>query len=234
MPELSITLLCFNKYNFTKSCLDDLIKLPEDKYEIIVVDNGTDETQERLKDNKRIIYHKNSTNLGFAGGSNISYKLSTAPNVMFINNDIRVKELHSSWPEKILDEIKKDDNCIVGPTGGFVDPKNGFQFVYESHNDGRKINYMSGWCLTASKNTWNKLITNNYVGPFSEEFGLAYFEDVDLSFRAARKNIKFNLVNIPVIHFGKISSSQINTYALYNNARKIFLNKWGNNNDNRK
>jgi GT2 family glycosyltransferase len=225
--QVSIVIPVFNKFNFTKSCLNDLKPL-KGNCEVVVVDNGSsDETKSQLEDNKDIVYIRNDVNYGFAKACNIGFAKSTGKYVMFLNNDIRVKEKHNTWPIHIISEIENDRNCIVGPTGGYVDPKDDFKFVYESHNDGRKINYMSGWCLTAYRDTWDKLIINDYCGPFSEEFGLAYFEDTDLSFRATRQGIGFKLVDIPVVHFGKISSSQINTYELYNKARRIFINKWG-------
>jgi glycosyltransferase involved in cell wall biosynthesis len=41
---LSIVVVVFNKWNFTKSCLKDLVQLPAD-HEIIVIDNASsDET----------------------------------------------------------------------------------------------------------------------------------------------------------------------------------------------
>lgn len=49
IPVLSIVIPVFNKYAFTKACLTDLSKLPED-HQIIIVDNGsTDETRAELK-----------------------------------------------------------------------------------------------------------------------------------------------------------------------------------------
>ena len=94
---------------------------------------------------------------------------------------------------------------------------------------------MSGWCLAASKEIWNKLeikrenqFTTEKIYPqiFSEEFGNAYFEDTDLSFRARELQIPFKVVDIPVVHFGRISSNQLNTQQLYTSAKQIFFNKW--------
>ena len=59
MFRLSICIPVYNKYAFTKSCLDDLYKLPED-HEIIIIDNGsTDDTGSLLKNNNRIKYIRN-------------------------------------------------------------------------------------------------------------------------------------------------------------------------------
>lgn len=224
MNKLSIVIPVFNKWNFTKSCLDDLSKLPTDTHEIIIVDNAsTDETRASIHEDKYdfVRYVRNDTNLGFAKACNAGFSLSIGNTVMFLNNDIRVKKDHNSWTDTIVNALNK--NNIVGPTGGKID--HNFQFLYETKDDNKSINYMSGWCLSAYRDTFNKLIINNYPGPFSEEFW-TYFEDTDLGFRATRLGIEFKLVDIPVVHFGKITSSQINTHKLYNEARKVFIQKW--------
>lgn len=224
---LSIVIPVYNKYNFTKSCINDLLHLPED-HEIIIVDNGsTDETQKSLDGNKEIVYNRNSENLGFAKACNIGYHLATAPNVLFLNNDIRVKDRKDTWTQEL---IKACPNGLVGPTMGQLD--NDLNFIQESNKVLPGKSYMSGWCLAASKSVWSALhvsrgTSDNQIPQiFSEEFGLAYFEDTDLSFRARKLNIPFQVVDIPVVHFRKQTSKQLNTHLLYQNARKIFVKKW--------
>lgn len=224
MDKISIVIPVFNKWNFTKSCLNDLSHLPRDTHEVIVVDNGSaDETSVEIRKDAYDFarYTRSDENLGFAVGCNTGFSLATGNIVMFLNNDIRVKQNHNNWTDAIFKEL--NDRNIVGPSGGKID--HNFQFLYETKDPSKSINYMSGWCLSAYKETFNKLKVNDY-GPFSEEFGKAYFEDTDLGFRASRQGIEFKLVDIPVVHFGKITSTQINVPKLYNEARKIFIDKW--------
>jgi GT2 family glycosyltransferase len=244
MNKLSIVIPVFNKWNFTKSCLNDLMQLSSD-HEIIIIDNGSsDETNieiskldkdfNQLKNGKAgLAYYRFEENQGFAKGCNKGYQISTGNNIIFINNDIRVKSKHENWTQIILDSIK--ENTLVGPTGGMIDPIN-FQFLYETRDPNKPKNYMSGWCLAASRSTWEKLHIPRIDGKrgaqiFSEEF-FCYFEDTDLGFRASKLSIEFRLVDIPVVHFGKITSGQISTHKLYSEARKIFITKWsGKNHD---
>jgi O-antigen biosynthesis protein len=230
---LSIIIPVYNKFNFTRSALDDLSKLPND-HEIIIADNGsTDETQSQLKDSKEIIYLRSETNQGFAKANNYAYNYVTAPNVLFLNNDIRVKEKHSSWTQILIDKCSQG---LVGPTMGQLDNK--LNFVQEANHILSGKSYMSGWCLASSTKILDSLsiprsykINNDLNSQdfqiFSEEFGIAYFEDTDLSFRARKLKIPFIVVDIPVVHFGKVTSKQLNTYQLYKNAREIFVKKWG-------
>jgi O-antigen biosynthesis protein len=229
---LSIIIPVFNKYNFTKSCLNDLLHLPED-HEIIVVDNASsDETNKELDGNKEIVYCRNDQNLGFAKACNIGYGLSTAPNILFLNNDIRVKSNKDTWTQPL---IKMCANSLVGPTMGQLNNK--LEFVQEANRFLPGKSYMSGWCLASSREIWSKLwiprketvaetVNKSIPQIFSEEFGLAYFEDTDLSFRARKLGINMEVVEIPVVHFGKQSSKQLNTAKLYNEARQIFVKKW--------
>lgn len=225
---LSIVIPVWNKYNFTKSCIKDISQLPVD-HEIIIVDNAsTDETHEELKNNSRVVYVRNSENLGFAKACNVGYGVSTAPNVLFLNNDIRVKSNHTDWTAPL---IKECSNGLVGPTMGQLDSN--LNFVKEADAVLPGKSYMSGWCLASSKSIWEKLtiprpVTDMSAAPqvFSEEFGLAYFEDTDLSFRARSQKINFTVVPVPVVHFGKQTSSQLNTRKLYLEAREIFVRKW--------
>jgi GT2 family glycosyltransferase len=221
MKKISIAICVYNKWNFTKSCLSDLSKLSND-HEIIVVDNGSsDETKHQLDNSKEITYFRSEENKGFAWGSNKGYSLSSAPNVLFLNNDIRVKSNFENWTQPIIDKCSEG---LVGPTMGLLD--NQLNFVKESNTYlDSPYSYMSGWCLASSKEIWDKLIINNYSGPFSEEF-FCYFEDTHTSFLARKLDVKMNVVEIPVVHFGRVSSQQLNTHLLYKKAREIFISKW--------
>lgn len=226
---LSIVIPVFNKYNFTKSCLADLSKLPSD-HEIIIVDNGSsDETESALSNSKEIVYKRNDVNLGFAKACNMGYSYSTAPNILFLNNDIRVKSDYSTWTQPL---IEKCPYGLVGPTMGQLNSD--FAFIKEANEVLPGNSYLSGWCLAASREIWSRFwiprsVTTTSMSPaqiFSEEFGLAYFEDTDLGFRARQLDVLMQVVNVPLIHFGKQSSSQINTKMLYLQAREIFIKKW--------
>jgi GT2 family glycosyltransferase len=227
--RLTICIPVYNKYAFTKSCLTDLFRLPSD-IEIIVTDNASaDDTQTELSKITQSNFHyiRNETNGGFAKASNQAYSNATSNNVLFLNNDIRVKD--NKWIDMIIDAI--EDDHLVGPTGGYVDAKNDFKFCYETSDTNKPINYMSGWCLAGNKSTFDKLNIpreNNDTRPqiFSEEFFL-FYEDSDLGLRATKQGIKFKIISdFPVVHFGHISSAQLNTAKWYNISRQIFLNKW--------
>jgi len=239
---LSIVIPVFNKWNFTKACLTDLSGLTDD-HQIIIIDNGsTDETNDEIMKlaetpglRYKLTYKKNEVNLGFAKACNQGYSMAIAPNVLFLNNDIRVKSNHQDWTQEL---IKWCPQALVGPTMGQLD--NELNFVQEANRSLPGKSYMSGWCLASSKEIWDKLdnrrdtieLYDRTPPPqiFSEEFGLAYFEDTDLSFRARNLGIAMHVIEIPVVHFGKQTSRQLNTHQLYKQARQIFVKKWSKDN----
>ena len=196
--SLSIVIPVWNKFNFTHDCLRDLMLLPDD-HEIIVVDNGnTDETQARLtltpsdptklfspsevKIATRINYQRLATNLGFAQACNRGYKVASAPNVLFLNNDIRVRTNHIDWTRPLIEAANAGK--LTGPTIGHLNQQLNFVREDDAFSDGTLVDYLSGWCLAGSKKVFDKLVLTGDEGPFSSEFGLAYFEDTDLSMRA--------------------------------------------------
>ncbi len=217
--KFSIIIPVFNKKAFTLSCLKDLSHLKD--CEIIVVDNGsTDGTKEECEKLSNIFYIRLEKNTGFAHACNVGYQASTNDQICFLNNDIKILSNHESWISS-LETTKKE---LIGPTMGLLDSN--LEFIKEEN---KKIvdpyAYMSGWCLSSYRATWELLkLPGNQI--FSEEFGLAYFEDTDLSFRAKQKQIEFTVASIPVVHYGKQTSKQLNTYELYSNAKKIFHKKW--------
>jgi len=215
MSKISIVIPVFNKFNFTKSALDDLTKLKD--CEIIVVDNAsTDETEEELK-KYSIVYIRNQENLGFAKACNIGFAKASSNYVLFLNNDIRVKFDFENWTDTLI-----NSPYISGPTMGLLDKD--FSFVKEENKMLVGNFYLSGWCIGAKKEIWKQLdLSTNEI--FSEDF-FCYFEDADLSFRAKKKKIPLNIVEVPVVHFGKTSSKQLNVAMLYQKAKAIFVRKW--------
>lgn len=224
--KLSIVIPVFNKWNFTKSCLNDLSKLPDD-HEIIIIDNASsDETvreinsfQDKLSN---LVYVRNEENVFHSKACNQGYAISQADVVLFLNNDIRVKSNHQSWTDSLLqsDLLK---NSIFGPTMGQLDDK--FNFVKEANQQLQGHVYMSGWCLAGHKEVLHKLeVAPNQV--WSERYPM-YFNDTDLSFRAVKLGIDLKTISLTdVVHFGKVSSSQVNVSKLYHEGRAVFLKDW--------
>jgi len=215
MTLLSIIIPCFNNYNFTLAAINDLSKLPDD-HEIIIFDNGSSDNTTSFSSNHRIKYIRSEVNLGFSKANNLSVQQCSGENIMFLNNDIRVKENHSSWTASLIKHAQA--GYICGPTGGLLTPT--FEYIKEVDKiiDSPQF-YMCGWNLTMSRSNYEKL------NGWSEDF-FAYFEDVDLSWRAKEINIPFKIESCPLHHFGRITGKKLGLSDIYTKSKEIFTNKW--------
>lgn len=219
--KLAIVIPVFNNWFYTKNIISQLTLLPKN-HKVIIIDNASTDETKNLQDVMR-----NEINLGFGKACNMGYSKAKGlgyENVMFLNNDVKVLTNFNNWTEELLSNC--EDDVLVGPTAGVLD--NNLNFVCETSkwpNNGH--GYLSAWCICGSINTWDKLIINNDIGPFSTEF-FAYFEDTDLSFRAKQKNIELRLIPITVKHYGRMTGKKLNLGSIFTQSRAIFLSKWRN------
>jgi GT2 family glycosyltransferase len=88
--DLSIIIVNYNTKDLTLGCVDSIFKSkPKAGYEIIVVDNGSDEKLDRSKDFKLI---ENKENLGFAKGVNQGIRIAKGDYVLLLNSDTIVRK----------------------------------------------------------------------------------------------------------------------------------------------
>lgn len=231
--KLSIVICAFNRVQFTLHALNILFYLPQDQVEIIVVDNAsTDATQQAMLDiNKpNFRYIRNDTNLFHSGGCNKGYEVATGEIILFLNNDIGCKSSMDDlegWADKLIAEVESHSNTLIGKTAGYIDPKKDYQFAYETIDSNKPHNYISGWLIAAKRETWDKLKQKDTNGPWDNIRLPLYFNDGDVSFRAKKLGIGLRLMELPLDHYGKISSAQLNIPKLYNEARKVFIGLHG-------
>lgn len=218
---LTIVMLAHNNIMYTASALRDLAHLDRSKYEVILVDNGSSDLTHTLEKQFDINYIRLESNLGFGKACNIGYRKAKYDNIMFLNNDIKVRDKFDSWPEPIIEQCH---NGLVGPTMGQLDRN--LHFIKEANENLDGLSYMSGWCLSASKkHVFSKLeCRKDHI--FNEFQYFCYFEDVDLSFTARRKKVPLIVVDVPVIHYGRKTTALLNTGKLYTEAQKVFNNNW--------
>lgn len=233
MAKLNIITPVHNQWIFTENYIKDLSHLDEN-HEIIIIDNNsTDGTYYKINElinnlqfKCKFTIIKNFENTGFALGSNIGYQKSQEDIVLFLNNDIRVDKPNLyTWTNYIFDTI--EDNCIYSPTGGLIDSK--YNFIYETTNNNKQINYLSGWLMYGKRSTFEKIknLENDYngekkIGPFTN-FG-TYFEDTYLSFQCFNNGIKLKMIpNIGIKHIGRQTSKILDTKNMYLSAKRKFI-----------
>src|SRR4030042_3767407 len=89
--DISIIIVNYNAFELLDDCISSLINKTKDvSYEIIVVDNNSDEgdIKEAIDKYKNIILIQNDTNRGFAYANNQAINIAKGKYLLFLNNDV--------------------------------------------------------------------------------------------------------------------------------------------------
>jgi N-acetylglucosaminyl-diphospho-decaprenol L-rhamnosyltransferase len=113
--ELSIVILNYRSKELTAHCVDTIRKSGKGDYEIMIVDNKSEDDSAEFLHNAfpeiRVIANKK--NLGYGAGNNIGIKQAKGDYVLILNPDV---EIEYSAIQKMLSYIKNyPDVGIVGP-----------------------------------------------------------------------------------------------------------------------
>lgn len=118
-------ILHYKTHKDTIDCVESIkgIKIADgDSCRIIIVDNASangsvEILEERYKSDERVIFLKNTENMGFARGNNVGYAYAKnkekADFILILNNDIIVKS--TDILDKIKDSYEKNSFHIMGP-----------------------------------------------------------------------------------------------------------------------
>ena len=210
-PLVSIVILNFNSGNLITDCIDSIKNSNYSNYEIIVVDNASNDDSVDLCKQKfsEIKLIENKKNLGYSEGNNIGIKQAKGEFVVVLNPDTVVEQ---NWIDELLGAYQTNGEGLYQPKLLALDDKSrinsagnmiqvfGFGF---SRGKGEKdigqyekfqqIGFASGACLFTS------MLVMEKIGYF-ESFLFAYNEDMDLGWRAAKMGINSYYVPTSVVY----------------------------------
>ncbi len=213
------------------------LKSQSQKHQIVAVDNGSDDNfcniiSERYPE---IIIIKNNTNLGFAGGINsgIHYTIDNDFEfVALINNDAKPDR---DWLKNLFLGMSKNVGIVTGKllkTDGSID-STGDQYTSwglaypRGRNEkdvGQYDNQRGVFGATGGASLYKVKMLKD-IGLFDEDF-FAYYEDVDLSFRAQLAGWKVIYTPKAVAHHKIGASSRkvpgLTTYMTIKNLPWLF------------
>jgi GT2 family glycosyltransferase len=224
------------------ACLDSLLKQSE-RLEIIVVDNGSsDGSVEFIKENyPRVILIQHVKNLGFTGGVNAGIKKAMELGTQYVallNNDATtdrhwLKNLVAFLDEhhkagiatsKICDAEKThlDSTGDIYTTWGLPYPRGRGEVFTEKYD--KDI-----WVLGASGGaSLYRIKMLEDIGLFDEDF-FAYYEDVDLSFRAQLAGWKVGYAPAALAyHEIGATSSKMKGFTTYQTMKNLPMVLWKN------
>ncbi|MBV9817432.1 MAG: glycosyltransferase family 2 protein [Solirubrobacterales bacterium] len=235
---LSVLVVAHGAWELTQRALAALAQHTSVSYELIVVDNGSqDETRRGLREmaDARVII--NERNRGFAAANNQAARLAGGENLLLLNTDAFVRP---DWLAPMLETLALPGVGAVVPRylhgdgrlqeAGTLLARDG---TVQVHGDGddpealryrfrRRVDHGGAACMLIARRTYEAL------GGFDESFTIAYYEDADLCLRLAERGL--SVVYEPratVTHLRYGSGSPGRAAELSERNRHLFTGRWG-------
>ncbi len=216
-PEIpvAIILVNWNGYAYTKACIESLGEVKEPSFQIILVDNGSQEAEgERLKAHfPQIQLIVNQDNLGFAGGNNVGIRNALEKGfeqVLLLNNDTTVKPTFLKELQTCIQQsgcgvaqpmilFAHDPHTIWSAGGGWHSLfgraiTRGDRAPFEKYRPQTKtLDWATGCCMLVSRKALLE------AGLLHEPY-FAYFEDVEWSLRIRKAGFTIGLAENAIIY----------------------------------
>lgn len=198
---ISLVIVNYNGKEFTKDCIDSILKSSYENFEVILIDNASTDGscaffKKEYRNNLKVKIIRSKEQLYFTGGCNLGVQEAEGKKIIFLNNDTTVDR---EFIEKLVEFSKGKKKYIVQPkiikyqSKDIIDSAGGI-YVFpgfglsrgngkkdsSEYNKRRKIDYTTGTCLMIDKAFFINL------GGFDEWYKY-YYEDVDLCLRARKQ-----------------------------------------------
>ena len=240
--KISIIIPHYNNKEILYNCIDSLKKITYKNYEIIVVDNNSNDNsaesvQESFPDIKIITLEKN---LGYAGGCNLGARKSKADYLLFLNNDT----IHDNNFIQPLVDLLDNDSTIAsvqpkiintdkvyfdyaGASGGYIDylaypyaRGRVFDTIEKDtgqYNDKKMIFWASGACFLTRRSVFDTM------GGFDEKL-FAHMEEIDFHWRTYISGMNVYVEPKSIIyHEGGVTLNKHSSKKLYLNHRNSMI-----------
>ena len=238
---VSILIITYNQYSFTKKCMESILSHTTINKEIIIIDNASsDKTPAEIKKNyPQVKIYSNAENAGFPKAVNQGIKESNGKYILLLNNDTVTTK---GWLERMLEVAESDDKIgIVGPisnavSGVQLDKDAKYPDIKSMHEYARTVkNKNSGkieefprvafLCTLIKKEVIEK------IGGLDERFSPGNYEDDDFCLRAQLAGYKTVIAKDVFIHHYGSKSFTADGEEKYRERLEInrnkFVEKWG-------
>ncbi len=233
----SIIIVTHNQLRYTRNCLDSLKMRTSMSFEIIIVDNGSqDGTVEYINSLPGVHLISNRDNKGFPAAVNQGLKVANGKNILLLNNDTIVT---TCWLQRMLKTLYSHDRVgLVGPVTNHISGPQQIEVSYQHLNEldgfawdlGRTLNGQTistdrlvGFCLLFKRELVDQ------IGIFDERFGIGNFEDDDFCRRAIEAGYKLLIAKDSFVHhYGSVTfrGSGVDFNQLLQQNQKLYQQKW--------
>lgn len=236
LPFVSIILVTWNSKKYLQTCLDALSTQTFSDYEVIIIDNGSEDgTLDNLQENNPALHlhiEKLDTNYGFAIANNIGARRARGRWLALLNADAFPKP---DWLENLLKAAEQNPEYSAFSSRQIQFNK---QHLLDGAGDAYHISGLA-W-----RNSYN-LLADEYgleqkeifspcaaaalysreeflkMGGFDEDY-FSYFEDVDLGFRMRLNGTKCLYVPEAIVHHvGSASTGKRSDFSVYYGYRNM-------------
>lgn len=237
-PLVSIVVLAYNHLEFTKKCINSILKYTEDvNYELILVNNGsTDDTMNYFNsfNDVKIIDIKN--NVRAANGFNEGIFYSEGKYIAGVCNDFIFSY---NWLSNLIKCIESDDKIgYVSPGANLI---SNYQQINLEFNNEEEMHIKAREYNKSDSSKWEERVRLlpcvlmckaellKKIGGYDPVYYYGEFGDDDISFRIRRLGYKLVYAGDTfTYHFGHLTSKkaqiQNNSLGL---SKQIFINRYG-------
>ena len=225
--DCSVIIPVYNRWEYTKTCLEGVLSSDVSVAEVIVVDNGsTDETSHRLSQMPRVKVLSNATNLGCAKAWNMGLAASSKTGwKIFLNNDVLLPKWFFS---RLLESGEKWSFDIVCPAmrQGVVD----YDLdelsarLRNALSNNPRVDFFNAVCFAVQNKVFEA------VGTFDENFFFGTYEDTDFFRRVKLAGLTGGTVADSFLHhFGSMTQLALRKEGNLNyeqKNRRYYHKKW--------
>ncbi|MCV9951025.1 glycosyltransferase family 2 protein [Paenibacillus sp. BT-177] len=238
MSLTSIIIPTYNGLHLLKPCIEAIRTHTIDApYEIIVVDNASNDGTDDFCASERLISVRLPENRGFPAACNMGLRLASGDQFVILNNDVTVTR---GWLSNMLAALHSESTVgLVGPVTNYI---SGIQQIHGIEGDfasclryaeqnnvsnpsrWQEVKRLVGFCLLFRRELLER------IGWLDERFSPGHYEDDDYCLRARVHGYKLLMCNdCFVYHQGNASFSRSETSwleELIERNYRLFIEKW--------
>lgn len=150
MHALDIIIPSYNNYEYLRPCLESILrnKTSAGLFHIYVVNNGHEESCNWIQ-NPDVTVFNTGSNLGWEGALKFAMEKTSAPYVLYLNDDILIPSSSRLWINKMLQHFMSDEVGAVGPASNVV---MGLQNIFtQTDINIFTTTYLIGFCFMTSR-----------------------------------------------------------------------------------
>ncbi|BBH18684.1 glycosyl transferase [Paenibacillus baekrokdamisoli] len=209
----------------------------ETPYELIVVDNGSNDGSCEWCRIEGITFISMPTNSGFPRACNKGMRLAAGDSLLLLNNDVTVTH---GWLSELTETLfSQAEIGLVGPVTNHASGKQQVSYPFSSLQEFHRmaaevrskvelasepVMRLIGFCLLIKREVYER------IGELDERFTPGHYEDDDYCLRARMQGYSLQMcTNVFVHHEGSVSFKRSNpeeVQQLIERNRQQFITKW--------